>query len=136
MTHPIIDLQISIVSKHSAEADLIALIGANAIFDMPPKGKSSPFIVVLRHNLIVHDFDNAPGNDHRIQMKIWVPEPNRSSVLAIADRVTSVLVSQDLSTPTLLITNARHQRTDTAIDLKSGRANAMLVFRILSEPVV
>ena len=136
MTHPIIDLQTAIISKLNADAPLIAQIGANAIFDMPPKGKTGPYIVVTRHDLIVRDTDLTPGNDHRLQLRLWSPDPSRAKVLVSAERVVAVLDNAVLSTVTLEVTNVRHQRTDTAIDLKTGRAYATISFRILSEPAV
>lgn len=136
MTHPIIDLQTSILSKLNADAQLIAAIGANAIFDMPPKGRAGSYLVITRHDLIVRDADLAPGNDHRLQLRIWVSEPSRAVVLVPAERVVIVMTGQDLSTATLKVTHVRHERINTEIDLKTGRANANIIFRILSEPVV
>jgi len=136
MTHAIIDLQTSILSKLNADTALISMIGNNGIFDMPPKGKSGTYMVVFRHDLLAHDFDMAPGNEHRIIFKIWHPEPNRSGVLAPAERLVLVLTGQDLSTPTLIVSTVFHQRTDSAINIKSGHASATIAFRIFSEPVV
>ncbi len=134
MTHPIVDLQTSILTLLNADASLVGFIGANGVFDMAPKGKSGPYIAILRHDLLARNADDAPGFDHRIQFRVWNPSPNRSGVLAPADRVVAVLTGQDLSTPTLIVTNVAHLRTDSAIDVKSGRANATINFRIFSEP--
>jgi hypothetical protein len=136
MTHPIIDLQTSIIGKLNADAPLVALIGANAIFDMPPKGKTAPYLAIIRHDLIVRDTDLTPGNDHRLQLRLWSPDPSRAKVLDAGERVIAVLISEMLSTVTLKVTTVRHQRTDTAIDLKTGRAYATMAFRILSEPAI
>ena len=134
MTHPIVELQSVIVNKLNTDMPLNTLIGPNAIFDMPPKGKSGSYIVVGRHDLIVRDADIAPGNDHRVQFRAWVPEANRSAALALADRVTQVLTVENLSGATLKVTHVQHMRTDTAIELKTGRAFALVSFRFLSEP--
>lgn len=136
MVHPIADLQASIIAALSADSALIASIGANAIFDMPPKAKSAPYIVILRHDLVVRDTDLAPGNDHRLQLQIWHTDPSREVVLALAERVTQVLSAADLSTATLVVTHLQQQRTETMIDRKSGLARALLVFRIFSEPAL
>jgi len=134
MSHPIVDLQASILVLLNADAPLISLIGSDGVFDMAPKGKSGPYIAIVRHDLLARDADEAPGFDHRIQFRVWNPSPNRSGVLAPAQRVVAVLTGQDLSTPTLIVTNVAHLRTDSAIDVKSGRANATINFRIFSEP--
>ncbi len=135
MSHPIIELQTSFIEKLNADPSLVALVGTDGVFDSPPKRKSGPYVVVLRHDVLTHDFDLAPGFEHRVQLRAWVPEPSRKSVLEIADRVVSILLAGDLSTPLLRVVSLRHQRTDTAIDLKSGRAIATMGFRVLSEPV-
>ncbi|MCF6302078.1 MAG: DUF3168 domain-containing protein [Devosiaceae bacterium] len=134
MSHPIADLQTSILTLLNADGSLISLIGGDGVFDMAPKGKSGTYIAILRHDLLARDADVAPGYDHRIQFRVWNPSPNRSGVLAPAQRVVAVLTDQDLSTPTLIVTNVAHLRTDSAIDVKSGRANATINFRIFSEP--
>ena len=134
MTHPVADLQASILTFLNADAPLIGFIGTDGIFDMAPKGKTGPHIAIVRHDLFTRDADEAPGYDHRIQFRVWNPSPSRAGVLAPAQRVVAVLLSQDLSTPTLAVTNVVHQRTDSAIDLKSGRAVATINFRIFSEP--
>ncbi|HHB83602.1 MAG TPA: DUF3168 domain-containing protein [Devosia sp.] len=134
MSHPVIELQTSIASQLNMDSTLISALGANAIFDMPPKGKSGPFMVFSRHDLIVRDADIAPGNDHRVQLSIRVPEPSRAEALALAERVVLVLTGNELSTPDLRVTSVSHVRTDSAIELKTGRAYATIHFRILSEP--
>ncbi len=136
MVHPIADLQAAIITALSTDSALITAIGANAIFDMPPKAKSAPYIVILRHDLVVRDTDLAPGNDHRLQFQIWHTDPARAAVLVVADRVIQVLADADLSTPTLVVTHVQHQRTETMIDRKSGLARALLAYRIFSEPAL
>ncbi len=135
MVHPIADLQASIVAALSADTQLIAAIGSDAIFDMPPKGKVAPYLVILRHDLIARDADISPGHDHRIQIQIWHNDPSRAAVLVLADRVIEVMASADLSTLTLNVSHVQHDRTETAIDRKSGQARASLAFRVFSEPV-
>ncbi len=136
MVHPISDLQASIISALSADTQLISAIGSDAVFDMPPRGKSAPYIVILRHDLIAHDADISPGHDHRIQIQIWHNDPSRAAVLVLADRVIEVMAGTDLSSLTLNVSHIQHDRTETAIDRKSGQARALLAFRVFSEPVV
>lgn len=136
MTHSIVDLQTQIVSKLNADVALVSLIGADAIFDMPPKGKKGIFLTILRHDIIARDGDLAPGSDHRLQLRIWGEGPNRASVLVPAERVIAVLTLVELSSPTLSVTHVNHVRTDTLVDLKTGRATATIYLRIFSEPAV
>jgi len=63
MTHPITALQGALVVAWRADAGLTALVGANAIFDAPIKGRGTPYIVIARHDLVPRDSDAArsPG---------------------------------------------------------------------------
>ncbi len=135
MTHAIAALQTSIVSALNADPALVALIGADAVFDMAPKGKTGPFIVIVRHDLIAHNTDLSPGNEHRLHLQVWHMEPSREKLLAMVDRVVAVMTSANLNSASLNVTNVNHQRCETAIDLKTGRARALVVFRLFSEPV-
>jgi len=135
MTHAITALQTSIVSALNADPALVALIGLNAVFDMAPKGKTGPYIVVVRHDLMARNTDLSPGNEHRLHLQLWHMEPSREKLLAMVDRVVAVVTSANLNSVSLNVTNIDHQRCDTAIDLKSGRARALVVFRLFSEPV-
>ncbi len=134
MVHPIADLQASIVSALAADTQLIAAIGSDAVFDMPPRGKVAPYVVILRHDLLTHDTDLLPGHDHRIQIQIWHNDPSRAAVLVLADRVIEVMAGTDLSSLALNVSHVQHDRTETTIDRKSGQARALLVFKIFSEP--
>ena len=134
MTHPIIELQTKIIGVLNADAALSALIGAAGIFDMPPKASSGAHIVIVRHDILSRDFDIAPGNDHRIQLRAWVDQANRADALELVDRVVQVIESANLSTAGLKVTNIHHQPTDTAVARKTGRANATVTFSIFSEP--
>lgn len=136
MTHPIIALQKSLVATLAADADLAALIGANAVFDAPPKGKVPPYVAIIRHDVLPRDADNAPGWDHRLVLHLWHPDPSRKAVLAIAGIIAGLLQPAALASSDLLVTNINLQRTDTAIDVKTGQARAVLSLRIFSEPQV
>ncbi len=135
MSDAITALQTSIVAALNADGALSALIGADAVFDMAPKGKAAPFVTIVRHDLIVRDADLSPGNDHRLHLQLWHPEPSREKLMAMVERVVAVVTGTDLDSVSLNVTHVAHQRTETAIELKSGRARALVVFRLFSEPV-
>jgi len=132
MTHPIVALQAALVTALRADSALSALVGA-AIYDAPPKGATAPCLVVARHDVVPRDGDAAPGNDHRVILHAWHPDASRKAVLAIVDRVTVVALA-GLSPAELAVTNATHERTDTAIDLETGAARAAVTLRFFTEP--
>ena len=136
MTHPILDLQTAMVSALGADAALSAQIGSAAIFDLPPKGRSAPYLLVERHDMIVRDVSGARAHEHNVRLRLWMPVPARSAILPAVERISAVLTEGDLSSATLTVSTLVHVRTDTDMDLKAGGARATLVFRIFSESVI
>lgn len=133
MSHAIVELQTGLIAALLADTQLLALLGGEHVFDAPPRQQLPPYVAISRHDVLPRDGDDAPGNDHRILMVCWHPDPSRSAVLGMADRVVATALSADLSSPALLVTHAQHDRTDTAIDLQSGHARAAIALRVLSE---
>lgn len=132
MTHPILQLQAALVAALAADSELTALIGAEAIFDAPPKGRRPPYVTVARHDVLPRDGDLAPGHDHRVLVHAWSAEASRKAVLAIADRVLAVAMSASLDDE-LVVTHRQHDRTDTAIDRETGFARAAIALRFFTE---
>jgi hypothetical protein len=134
MTHPIVSLQGALVTALRADSALTALIGADGVFDAPPKGRDVPYVLIARHDLLPRDGDEAPGCEHRLLIHAWAAEASRKAVLAIVDRVIAVALTAELDGADLAVTNRAHERTDTAVDLKTGRARAAVALRMFSEP--
>src|SRR5690606_4145975 len=59
--HPITLLQGALVTALKADAALVAIAGADGVFDAAPKGRPAPYVVVARHDLIQRDGDATPG---------------------------------------------------------------------------
>lgn len=126
MTHPILALQASLVA---------ALRGADiAVSDTPPAGRTPPYVVIARHDVLSRDGDEAPGHEHRVLLQLWVADASRKAVLALAETVVAVSLAAALDGDTLRVTLRRHDRTDTAIDAVTGRARAALSMTFYSEP--
>lgn len=134
MSHPILSLQSTLIPALRADSALIALIGANAVFDAPPKDRHPPYVVVARHDLLPRDGDVAPGHEHRLLLHVWAREPSRKAAVGIAERVLAVALNAPLDGPDLRVTHRQHERTDTAIDLATGHARAAVTVRMFSEP--
>ena len=132
MTHPIVILQGALVAALRADTELAALVGA-AIFDAPPRGAEAPYVAIARHDLLPRDGDITPGFEHRITFHVWAAEASRRVALAIAGRVLAVTLAAELD-GALRVTLRQHERTDTAIDLDTGRARAAVAVRMFSEP--
>lgn len=134
MTHPIIDLQATLIAALLADAQLTSALGGDAIFDAPPKGQTAPYVVIIRHDALSRDGDETPGHDHRLLIHCWHTDASRKAALNIAERVIAVALSADLDSAGLKITHGQHDRTDTNIDVKTGRARAAIALRFFTEP--
>lgn len=135
MTHPIIELQTTLIAALNADVQLIDLLGSEAIFDAPPKGKKPPFVAIIHHDISPRDADETPGNDHRVLLNIRHNHVSRKAVLEIAERVIYVALNADLNSANLQITHALHLKTQTRIDNKSSTSLATIAMRFLSEPI-
>ena len=129
--HPITLLQAAYVSALRTDPQLLAITGADGVFDAAPKGRAPPYVVIARHDVLSRDGDLAPGLEHRLQLHCWGDQPSRRRALDMADRV--VAVALDLSAPGLLLSHIGHVRTDTVIDDATGLARAAGAIRVLSE---
>lgn len=129
------DIQNALVGAWSADAALAVLIGAGAVFDAPPKGRQPPYVTILRHDAVPRDGDETPGLEHRLTIHCWASQPSRAAALAIAHRVERVALAGALAPTENVLTLRRHLRTETAIDLATGRARAAVNLRLFSEPL-
>jgi hypothetical protein len=133
MTHPITALQGTLVAALKGDGALAALVG-DAIFDAPPEGQGLPYIAIVRHDIAPRDADIAPGHEHRLLIHIRVAEASRRAVVEIAELVLGTALTAGLSSAELTVTHRRHERTETAIDAKTGQGRAAVSLRIFSEP--
>ncbi|UJW85516.1 DUF3168 domain-containing protein [Devosia sp. SL43] len=129
--HPISLLQGALVTALRADAVLVAITGANGIFDAAPTGRAPPCVVVARHDVLSRDGDEAPGHEHRLLLHCWGDQPSRKRALDMAERVVAVAMA--FSAAGITVTHREHVRTDTVIDGDTGQARAAVVLRFLSE---
>lgn len=124
MSHPIVALQAMLVAALRAE-DLM-------VFDAPPSGATPPYLAIARHDVVPRDGDEAPGHEHRVAIHCWASEPSRKAALVLAEHVLGVGLGP--LSGGLVVTNATHERTETAIDGETGLARAAVVMRFYTEP--
>ena len=129
--HPIAALQAALVAALQADAALVVLIGADGVFDAPPRDRPAPYVVIERHDMRQRDGDEAPGQEHRVLLHCWAGQPSRRAALAIAQRV--VAGKDGLAPAGLTVTHAGHMRTETGIDNATGLARAAVTLQFFSE---
>jgi hypothetical protein len=134
MTHPIVALQGALVAALREDAELTGLVGEDGVFDAPPAERLPPYVTIARHDVLPRDGDEALGYEHRVLLHAWAAEASRKAVVAIVERIVSVAETAELDGASLKVTLRRHERTDTAIDAKSGRARAAVALSFFTEP--
>lgn len=129
--HPISLLQGALVTALKADAALVAIVGADGIFDAAPNGRPAPYVVIARHDVIQRDGDGTPGQEHRLLLHCWGDQPSRKRALDMAERV--VEVAMGFAAADITVTHREHVRTETVIDRDTGLARAAVGLRFLSE---
>ena len=129
--HPISALQGALVTALGDDAALVALVGPDGVFDAAPNGRSAPYVVIFKHDMIQRDGDAAPGQEHRLLLHCWGDQPSRRRALEMAERV--VAVALDLAAGGITVTHREHVRTETMIDRNTGLARAAVGLRFFSE---
>ena len=124
--HPILAVQGALVAALKNDAALVAMVG-DGIFDAPPQGRSAPYVVMARHDVIQRDADLAVMQEHRMLVHCWGDQPSRRAALGLAERVIAVALGLGG------VSQAEHVRTDSVIDSASGLARAAVTLRFLSE---
>ena len=90
MTHPVLELQGALVAALGADAALVGLVGADGVFDAPPRGGRPPYVTIARHDIAPRDGDLAPGHEHRVVLHAWADAPSRKAVVGIVARILAV----------------------------------------------
>lgn len=129
--HPISQLQGALVTALQSDAALVAIVGADGVFDAAPNGRPAPYVVIARHDMIQRDGDAAPGQEHRLLLHCWGDQPSRKRALDMAERVVEVAVG--LNSAEITVTHREHVRTETTIDKDTGLARAAVGLRFFSE---
>jgi hypothetical protein len=129
--HPISLLQAALVTALKADAALVAIAGADGVFDAAPNGRPAPYVVIARHDVIQRDGDDTPGQEHRLLLHCWGDQPSRKRALDMAERVVAVALG--FGAAGITVTHREHVRTETVIDRDTGLARAAVGLRFLSE---
>lgn len=129
------DLQSALIAQLRADNGLKLLIGADGIFDAPPKGRMPPYVTILSHDAIPIDGDADPAFEHKLVLHCWSEQPSRKAASEIANRVESIALGRGWSGDGIEVSARRHIRTETVIDTVRGRARAAVQLRFLTQNI-
>lgn len=127
-------LQAALITVLNADAGLTSLVGADPVFDAPPKGRKPPYVTIIRHDAEDRSEQAGEGFAHRLAFQVWMDRTSRTDTLAIAARVGAVGLGASLSMDDFLATHRHLERTETFVDLKTGWTRATVRLRVMTEP--
>jgi hypothetical protein len=123
-------LQAAIYTRLTGDATLVAMIGADAVFDRRMTGRSMPYLVLSE--ITTSDF--APGaEEHEVKIEAWSDAEGRRQSQEIAARVKALLDGEALSLNGFSLINLTHSRTRARREPKTKAQVAEMVFRAVTE---
>jgi len=123
-------LQAAIHAQLAGDATLLAMIGADSVFDRRVSGKVMPYVVLSE--IMTSDF--APGTDeHEVRIEAWSDAEGRRQSQEIAARVRALLDGANLSLTGFSLANLIHRRTRARREMKTRAQVAEMVFRAVTE---
>ena len=131
------DLQAAMVAALKADAELVALLGgAERILDRVPPELEFPFVAIGRTSAQDWSTDDREGTEHLVTIRCWSRVKSRSEVLALAQRVTTALLSSlEGSFGDTRVVSFRIISNDHGYEPFDRAWRAVLRFRALTEPV-
>jgi hypothetical protein len=135
MTEPseaMLALQAALVAAWRADEALSALVPASRIGDVPQRSQEPEHVLIERHDVVTRDTDLTLGFEHRLRISVAVAQPSRAVLAQVLALVTAGATS--VGSEAIAIPLARHVRTETFFDARSGHARARIELRFVTEP--
>jgi hypothetical protein len=128
-------LQKAVVERLSADPAILAITGADRIFDRRITRAEPPYLVL--GEAVARDFStgrDAPGTEHLFEIEAWTKQNGRKQAVELAAAVRAALHDADLALEEATLINLRHERTLSRRAPGSGLHLARLRFRAVTEP--
>lgn len=122
-------LRQAIYLKLNTDADLVALIGSEQVFDHYAHQAKYPYILVVNWNTTDWSFDEFTGEEHRFDIEIYDDQPSQNSVHEIAKVVNRSLHDQALSLASGTLVNLRLENSFFQIQRRTSIQLSRLKFR-------
>ena len=123
-------LQAAIHARLTEDATLMAMIGADSVFDRRITGKPMPYLVLSE--ISTRDF--APGaEEHEVKIDAWSDAGGRQHSQDIAARVKALLDSAALTLSGFSLANLVHRSTRARREARTKAQVAEMVFRAVTE---
>jgi hypothetical protein len=127
-------LQQSVFAALSADAALIALLGAGRIHDDVPQGSPKPYLTLGQSTVRDWSTGTDDGNEHLVTLHVWSDAKGKKQASEIADAVRTALHDQPLALTGHRLVNLRHEFSEARRDPDGATIHAILRFRAVTEP--
>src|SRR5262245_37804789 len=102
-------LQQSIFARLSADAPLVALLGAARVFDDVPQGSDFPYLTFGQSTARDWSTGSEDGSEHILTLHVWSKERGKRQAQEIMGAVRTALHDQALTLPGHRLINLRHE---------------------------
>ena len=134
MTHPSWALQKAIYERLTGDAQLMAQLAGNGIFDIPPRSAAFPYVVLGPISTREPVIPVEDGTEHRLQLTVWSRVEGKKEALEIAEAIETLLHDADLILDGHHLVNLRLVTRETLMARDRRSIESRLVFRAVTEP--
>lgn len=128
-----IALREAVVSRLSADADLVALLGGARIFDEVPRGLDGLYCVIGPWKARDWSTGTDAGEEHDITLTVWARGGSARSALESAGRIDALLGEASLPLDGHRLVAIRTVETEARRDERADRARVTLRLRAVME---
>jgi hypothetical protein len=132
MASPAYELQVAIVARLRATADLSSVVG-NRIYDVVPDGAEFPYITLGTVDETSDDADCIDAFELSMDIDIWSREPGFQQCKTISDAVRNALRCPDLELATNALVYFNHRQTRSFRDPDGLTSHAVMTFEGVAE---
>lgn len=132
-TSPVVALRKAILACLGADSDLQSWIGANGVFDVPPRGVEPPY--VFFSEALSRDWSTAldEGVEQFLTLCVVSEAKGTLEALSVAERVVSLLNEAALTLENHRLIDLRFVRSETLREQNGRFARVNLRFRATTE---
>ena len=128
-------LQTALISNLKSDANLLILLGSDAVFDEPERQKALPYIVLEVHRCTDWSTSTEEGSTFVVQVRIWSSYLGRKQILEIAEAVEQVFATTSVNLVDYHLINLRVQNTEIGREQDGRTYLSVLRFRAVTEPI-
>ena len=127
-------LQQSVFAKLTADATLLALLGAPRVYDDVPQGTDFPYLTFGQSTARDWSTGSDEGNEHILTLHVWSQANGKRQAHEIMGAVRGALHDQPLALSGHRLVNLRHEFSEARRDPDGDTTHGIARFRAVTEP--